>query len=313
MDEFAIVIDVVSEIVEEEPPLLYDLTALQIEANRALGLSAAETLKCAQSLYEAGMLSYPRTSSHYITPDMAGSVSALLESGSGSGGSLDGGGSSANGGSSGGGSSGFGGGGSPGGGNDFGSGGTPDGGGNGSGNDDPPSAGRNEPENTASQNNEGENGTKTDANIIRDGSQLEDGKLKPNCTYQTGEYEYIYKTDSEGRISNWSTDNLKLTERDSRLPHDKNTPGKEKGDHAGHLAGDRFGGSPKIDNLVSQSSKVNLSLYKKLENQWDKAIQDGKHVKVNVDVKYDGNGSRQSKFSVTYEIDGEVFRKNILN
>ncbi|MCY7791647.1 MULTISPECIES: DNA/RNA non-specific endonuclease [Bacillus] len=45
-------------------------------------------------------------------------------------------------------------------------------------------------------------------------------------------------------------------------------------DHAGHLAADRFGGSPELDNLVSQSSNVNQSKYKRLENKWAKAISD---------------------------------------
>lgn len=116
-----------------------------------------------------------------------------------------------------------------------------------------------------------------------------------------------------GRISKFETDNLQLTNRDSRLPHNPNTPGKLKGDHAGHLAGDRFGGSPELDNLVSQASNVNLSQYKKIENQWAKAIEEGKSVKVNVEVKYDGDSLRASKFNVQYEIDGEVFLKNILN
>ncbi|HJF31183.1 MAG TPA: DNA/RNA non-specific endonuclease [Sporosarcina psychrophila] len=35
------------------------------------------------------------------------------------------------------------------------------------------------------------------------------------------------------------------------MPHDPNTPGKVKGDHAGHLAGERFGGSPELNNLIS--------------------------------------------------------------
>ncbi|WP_336762091.1 DNA/RNA non-specific endonuclease [Paenibacillus sp. USHLN196] len=149
--------------------------------------------------------------------------------------------------------------------------------------------------------------------VIRDGSHIVDGKLKPNVTYKTGEYEYIYKTDSEGRLEKFTADDLKLTERGSRLPHDPVTPGKEPGDHAGHLAGDRFGGSPEIDNLVSQLSNVNLSQYKKIENQWANAIKEGKQVKVNVEVKYDGDSVRPSKFNVQYEIDGEVFSKSILN
>lgn len=78
MEEFAIVIAVVTEIVEEPPPLLFDLTALQIEANKQFGFTAEETLNCAQELYEDGELTYPRTSSHNITPDMVSTVSGLL-------------------------------------------------------------------------------------------------------------------------------------------------------------------------------------------------------------------------------------------
>ncbi|MFE6077499.1 DNA/RNA non-specific endonuclease [Paenibacillus sp. NPDC057886] len=158
----------------------------------------------------------------------------------------------------------------------------------------------------------GEVGSQAD-DILRDGSHIVDGELKPNVTYKTGEYEYIYKTDSKGRLEKFTADDLKLTERDSRLPHDPDTPGKEPGDHAGHLAGDRFGGSPEIDNLVSQLSNVNLSQYKKIENQWANAIKEGKKVKVNVEVKYDGDSIRPSKFNVQYEIDGEAFSKSILN
>ncbi|MGL5150829.1 MAG: DNA/RNA non-specific endonuclease [Clostridium sp.] len=131
--------------------------------------------------------------------------------------------------------------------------------------------------------------------------------------YKAGEYDYLYKTDEMGRISKFETDNLKLTERESRLPHNHDTPGKLSGDHAGHLAGDRFGGSPELDNLVSQSSNVNLSQYKKIENQWATAIKEGKQVKVNVEIKYDGDGLRPSEFNVQYEIDGKYFERDILN
>ena len=43
----------------QEPPLLYDLTALQKEANGRYGFSADKTLSIAQSLYEKKVLSYP--------------------------------------------------------------------------------------------------------------------------------------------------------------------------------------------------------------------------------------------------------------
>lgn len=130
-------------------------------------------------------------------------------------------------------------------------------------------------------------------------------KLKPSITYRTGEFNYLYKTDELGRIREFSTDNLQLTEREKRLPHNPDTPGKQPGDHAGHLAGDRFGGSPELDNLVFQLSSVNLSAYKKVENQWATALRDGKQVTVNVKINYDGKHSRPESFKIEYTIDGK--------
>jgi DNA topoisomerase-3 len=56
---------------KESPPLLYDLTELQKEANRKFKLSAEKTLELAQSLYEKHkILTYPRTSSRYLSQDL---------------------------------------------------------------------------------------------------------------------------------------------------------------------------------------------------------------------------------------------------
>ena len=52
--------------VKEQPPLLYDLTTLQKDANTRYGFSAEKTLEIAQALYEAKLISYPRTGSRYI-------------------------------------------------------------------------------------------------------------------------------------------------------------------------------------------------------------------------------------------------------
>ncbi|SDN22122.1 DNA/RNA non-specific endonuclease [Psychrobacillus sp. OK028] len=160
-------------------------------------------------------------------------------------------------------------------------------------------------------------GNKTDKipdGAIRDGSHMgTDGVLKPNVTYKAGEYEYLYETDNMGRLKEFNADDLKLTERDSRLPHKSNTPGKETGDHAGHLAGDRFGGSPDLDNLVSQSSNVNLSKYKKLENQWAAAIKEGKKVSVNVKVNYEETGLRPTSFEIKYNIDDVIKKVRLKN
>ena len=61
------------------PPLLYDLTTLQKEANRQLGFSADKTLSLAQSLYEKKVTTYPRTGSRYISQDVFEEVDSLLQ------------------------------------------------------------------------------------------------------------------------------------------------------------------------------------------------------------------------------------------
>ena len=142
------------------------------------------------------------------------------------------------------------------------------------------------------------------------GQQFTNGrknKLNPDIKFKTGAYDYFYETDNLGRISKFETDNLQLTKRDDRLSHSRNTLGKVKGqDHAGHLAADRFGGSPKIDNLVSQLSDVNLKQYKKVEDKWAAALKETppKKVTVDVEIKYDGDNMRPDKFKVKYTIDG---------
>ena len=62
----------------ESPPQLYDLTALQRDANRLLGFTAQQTLDYAQSLYEKRLITYPRTDSRFLTEDLAASLPELV-------------------------------------------------------------------------------------------------------------------------------------------------------------------------------------------------------------------------------------------
>lgn len=62
----------------ENPPLLYDLTTLQKEANAKHGFTAEQTLDIVQKLYESKLVTYPRTSSRYIPEDVFAEVPALL-------------------------------------------------------------------------------------------------------------------------------------------------------------------------------------------------------------------------------------------
>lgn len=63
----------------EKAPLLYDLTTLQKEANSQHGFTAEHTLSIAQKLYEAKFITYPRTSSRYISDDVFATLPKLFQ------------------------------------------------------------------------------------------------------------------------------------------------------------------------------------------------------------------------------------------
>ncbi len=68
----------------EKPPLLYDLTELQRNANARYGFTAERTLRAAQALYEERkLITYPRTSSRYLSKDMVGTLKKRVEAAGG--------------------------------------------------------------------------------------------------------------------------------------------------------------------------------------------------------------------------------------
>jgi len=74
----ATVTAVANKTVSEQPPLLFDLTGLQKEANKRAFYTAEETLNIAQSLYEKKFITYPRTGSKYIPEDMWAEIPVLV-------------------------------------------------------------------------------------------------------------------------------------------------------------------------------------------------------------------------------------------
>lgn len=73
------VAEVTREKKTEKPPLLYDLTSLQRDANSRFGFSASKTLQIAQDLYEKHkLLTYPRTDSRFLSHDMLEKVKQTL-------------------------------------------------------------------------------------------------------------------------------------------------------------------------------------------------------------------------------------------
>ncbi|HEX8105229.1 MAG TPA: DNA topoisomerase 3 [Solirubrobacteraceae bacterium] len=64
----------------ERAPMLYDLTALQRDANTRFGFSARRTLAAAQRLYEEHKaLTYPRTNSRFLTSDMVPEIKPIAQ------------------------------------------------------------------------------------------------------------------------------------------------------------------------------------------------------------------------------------------
>lgn len=75
----AIITKVTTKRKVEKEPLLYDLTTLQKEANSQHGFTAEHTLSIAQKLYEAKFITYPRTSSRYISDDVFATLPKLFK------------------------------------------------------------------------------------------------------------------------------------------------------------------------------------------------------------------------------------------
>ncbi len=63
---------------KEGNPRLFDLTALQVEANKKYGFSADDTLKLVQSLYEKKVVTYPRVDTTYLSEDIYPKVEGIL-------------------------------------------------------------------------------------------------------------------------------------------------------------------------------------------------------------------------------------------
>lgn len=64
---------------KEQPPRLFDLTSLQVDCNRKLNLSAEDTLRIIQSLYEKKLTTYPRVDTTYLSDDIYKKVPGILQ------------------------------------------------------------------------------------------------------------------------------------------------------------------------------------------------------------------------------------------
>lgn len=130
------------------------------------------------------------------------------------------------------------------------------------------------------------------------------GELRPLIKYQSGLYHYEYQTDELGRITEAVANPLKTKPKDMPRPKNKsNTPGKLADDQAGHIIADIFGGSPNLDNLVSQYSKLNQGAYRSFEIKLANLIKDKHDIKAIFQIQYIKQSHRPVSFQITYWVD----------
>ena len=131
---------------------------------------------------------------------------------------------------------------------------------------------------------------------------METKQLKENIIYESK--GYYYQTDELGRIKAAQGDlRLEAGKRNNRDQLKAGGDDRLPGDEGGHLIANIFGGSGELDNLVAMEKIVNRSDYRIMENQWKNALQEGKEVKVTIDIVYDGVNKRPTGFDVIYKVD----------
>ena len=152
--------------------------------------------------------------------------------------------------------------------------------------------------------------------IYRNGEQYKPGvgtrQLKENIVYESK--GYYYQTDELGRIKA-AQGELRLEDGVRNKGDQLKAGGDDRlpGDHGGHLIANIFGGSGELDNLVAMDAIVNRSDYKTMENRWKNALQEGKEVKVTIDIVYDGANKRPKEFNINYIIDNNDDTLTIAN
>jgi hypothetical protein len=84
-------------------------------------------------------------------------------------------------------------------------------------------------------------------------------------------------------------------------------------DEGGHFIGRRFDGPMDDFNHFAQDTNLNRGAYKSLENSWQRALNNGSSVNVDITPNYIENSLRPTSLDVTYSIDGVPYQKTFVN
>lgn len=133
----------------------------------------------------------------------------------------------------------------------------------------------------------------------KNGELLPDTEYTVNGnTYHTDEYGHKISCDAEPKICENGKRNI---------AEQKESGGEDRkeGDQGGHIIARILGGTEGEENLVPMRRTINQGDYKKMELEIKKALEEGKHVSIHIDIDYDEDSSRPTKIAATYMIDGK--------
>jgi hypothetical protein len=127
----------------------------------------------------------------------------------------------------------------------------------------------------------------------------------------------MYELDGLGRTVRAEMNDVSFVPKDFRerdAAAQEARSGDSPADHAGHFIASVFGGAPSEYNMAPmQGNELNLSNYKRLENEIKSAAQAGKTVDFAVQAVYEGESPRPSHFNTIFTIDGERYAVTFVN
>ncbi|WON77937.1 DNA/RNA non-specific endonuclease [Serratia sp. UGAL515B_01] len=129
-------------------------------------------------------------------------------------------------------------------------------------------------------------------------------KPEANTVYKV-DGNKVYHTDELGRVKMVEADLTPMTKDRNTYQQRKAGKSGEATDEGGHLLASIFDGPGEKLNLVPMDANLNKGAWKKLENSWAKALEDGKPVKVKINPIYTGDSGRPSSFEIKHTIGNE--------
>ncbi|NYE95582.1 hypothetical protein FHU41_001832 [Psychromicrobium silvestre] len=133
-------------------------------------------------------------------------------------------------------------------------------------------------------------------------------KVKPNTTYVVDQ-KFSFKTNASGQVTEGSAtlDSLTPGVRNPYQQKIAGVPDRLPTDDGGHIFGTQFGGPGEAINLTAMRNDLNRlgkREYYALEQEWAKAIAEGKVVKVKINIDYPSpDNFRPKRYRIEYQID----------